>query len=260
MIVWSPAFWPTPSFLHRVLCRCPLSANIHNLRHPTLKMWKLNQWSLLHIFVQGFVQETGRFISGTYLSLFWSLLVSCGWGPLSIVIRVWAEHSTWRALFYQVRKVRIAFLAGRIWVCSAHINTAFFCFLFLWQLMFSMRLTIVKKVEQDFEYANVRGWFVVVSPFWSMFFLPPSLFLWSIDLPVFPCFDMLCAYSQSRKSVCFARLQLNRSNQEPNFHIWENSMSGMHHLIRLLHMMKHHVTNIQSWKFSVPPLISNHLR
>lgn len=30
-----------------------------------------------------------------------------------------------------------------------------------------------------------------------------------------------------------------------------NSLSGMYHLIRLVYMIKYHVMNIQSWKFSV---------
>lgn len=138
------------------------------------------------------------------------------------------------------------------------------CFLlfsfFLWQLMFSMRLTMVKKVEQDFKYANVRGWFVMVSSFWSMF-ISSSLFVFMKHRSA--CFSLFWYVVCIQSEVCVLcafTIEWTTSNQEPSFHIWENSMSGMHHLIRLLHMMKHHVTNIQSWKFSVPPLISNHLR
>lgn len=99
------------------------SADIHNLRHPTLKMWKLNQWSLLHISVQGFIQETQvivtTLISGTFSSfephvftvddVIWTIFPA----PIAPYgIWVWLEQSTEH-------------------MSVQHTSTLFFLFLFL---------------------------------------------------------------------------------------------------------------------------------
>ena len=119
-----------------------------------------------------------------------------------------------------------------------------------------------KKVEQDWvckcERVVCSGIFILIYVFSSSLFV----FMKHRSAGFFPLFwYVVCIQSGSEVCVlCAFTIEWTTSNQEPNFRIWENSMSGMRHLIRLLHVMKHHVTNIQSRKFSVPPLISNHLR
>lgn len=120
-------FWQKAFVLLKVLCSCSTfasSANIHNLRHRTLKMWKPNQLALLHVFCSGYSQSCcDKFnfrnisISPAILSCLLGLVL-LGPPPTTFpapIICVRHEQSTEHGLlcFIKWDKWEIAFFASR---------------------------------------------------------------------------------------------------------------------------------------------------
>lgn len=159
---------------------------------------------------------------------------------------------------------KLPFLAGRTWVGTAHVNTAFL--LFFWSGWFlACGLTPLHRNE----YGNMNGWCVMVSPYWSVhFFLPLCFHKTSISVSFFPRFMKMCAYSQGSEvinlGVSVVAVSVynwtDHTRSRASLSSFSNSVSGTRHLVRLLYMMKHHAMNTQSWKLLASRWSSYYLR
>lgn len=103
------------------------------------------------------------------------------------------------------------------------------------------------------EYADVKGCCEMVSPYSSMYFFLLCFHKTSIPVSFFPVL-LQCLHTVRghipRSQCSVVSVYNNRPHKIKGLTV-SNSLSGMHHLIRLLYMIKHRVMNIQAWKFSV---------
>ena len=191
MIVSLPGIFRQKSILLTQSAAYPLrnhasSANMHNLRHPTLKMWKLNPHRVtLCFFTASFKRNSSRvksLISGMFLSLLFDPCDS-----------VHLAHLTW---VYRIGMSRILNTTCSVLLNDTCSNSGLYDI-----LHFSFPLNNKCGLNRD-KYAHVKGRCVLISTYWSVYFFPPVCFQATFIALFFPPVLLRCVHTVLVRRSC----------------------------------------------------------